>query len=142
MSDPVSWRVVRPGWKVEAADGSEVGQVDEVTGDDNADIFDGLAIATSALGRPRYVPAEQVGEITEGTVRLSLGPDEVAALEEYRLPPTSLEIEPDSHGGVVGAAQAELREVVGHVVQPVRPGATRVGLLDRLRYLVLRRRSR
>src|SRR5579872_4424553 len=123
MSDPVSWRVIRPGWKVEAADGSEVGEVDEVTGDDSADIFDGLAVSTSALGRPRYVPAETVAEITDGRVRLSLGPDEVAALEEYRLPPTSRAIEPDSSGGVVGAAEAEMREVVGNVVQAVRPTA-------------------
>jgi hypothetical protein len=56
--------MIRPGWKVYSADGAEVGQVDEVAGDDSHDIFDGLAIATSALGKPRYVPAERVGTIT------------------------------------------------------------------------------
>lgn len=141
MSDPVSWRIVRPGWKVEAADGSQVGEVDEVTGDDNADIFNGLAIATSALGRPRYVPAEKVAEITDGVVRLSLAPGEIDRLDEYELPPTSLEIEPDDKGGRLASAEADVREVVGDVVQPVRPQAKRVGIVDRIRFLVLRRRT-
>jgi hypothetical protein len=43
MADPVSWLVIRPGWKVFAADGSEVGEVDEIAGDDREDVFDGLA---------------------------------------------------------------------------------------------------
>ena len=141
MGDPVSWRMIKPGWKVEAADGSPVGEVDEITGDDSADIFDGLAVATSALGRPRYVPAEQVAEVREGTVTLSLGPDQVAALEEYLLPPTSLEVEPGGGGGLLAGAEAEARELAGGLVQPVRSGATRLGLLDRIRFLVLRRRS-
>jgi hypothetical protein len=72
MSDPVSWFMIEPGWRVESSDGSDVGRVEEVTGDSNADIFDGLAIAFSALGAQHYVPAEQVGTITEGTVQLKL----------------------------------------------------------------------
>jgi hypothetical protein len=80
MADSVSWLMIEPGWKVLAADGSEVGEVDEVAGDSSIDIFDGLAIATSAFGKPRYVPAEQVGEITEGTVRLKLTREEVDRL--------------------------------------------------------------
>jgi hypothetical protein len=43
MADPVSWLVIRPGWKVFAADGSEVGEIDEIAGDDSEDIFDGTA---------------------------------------------------------------------------------------------------
>ncbi|TML59727.1 MAG: DUF2171 domain-containing protein [Actinobacteria bacterium] len=72
MGDPVSWLMIRVGWKVLAADGSEVGEVDEIAGDDTEDIFDGLAIATSSFGRPRYVPSEQVAGISDGAVRLSL----------------------------------------------------------------------
>jgi hypothetical protein len=94
MGDPVSWFMIEPGWKVLAADGSEVGQVDEVAGDSNEDIFNGLAVATSVAGKPRYVPAEQVAEITEGVVRLSLGPDGVDRLEEYVEPAPSVQIEP------------------------------------------------
>jgi hypothetical protein len=141
MPDPVSWRVIKAGWKVEAADGTAVGEVDEVAGDENADIFNGLAVALTALGHPRYVPSENVAEIVQGTVRLSLSPDEVDSLGEYELPPTSLEIEPDSGSGVVAKTEAEARKIVGDVVQPVRPTSERVGLLDRLRFWFLRRRS-
>jgi hypothetical protein len=141
MPDPVSWRMIKPGWKVEAADGSEVGEIDEVAGDDTADIFNGLAIATTALGHPRYVPAESVAEIVEGAVRMSLSADQVEKLDEYELPPTSLEVEPDSRSGVFAGAEAEARKVVGDVVQPVRPTSERVGLLDRLRFWFLRKRS-
>ncbi len=141
MPDLVSWRVIKPGWKVEAADGNEVGEVDEVAGDENADIWNGLAFSTSALGHPRYVPAESVAEIVEGAVRLSLSADEVEKLGEYELPPTSLEVDPDTRTGVIAGAEAEARKVVGGVVQPVRSTSTRVGLLDRLRFWFLRKRS-
>src|SRR6266496_6354924 len=91
VADPVSWFMIRAGWKVVAADGTEVGEVDEVAGDDTEDIFDGLAIATSAFGKPRYVPAEQVGEITDGIVQVSLTPAQVERLDEYLEPATSAE---------------------------------------------------
>ena len=120
MADPVSWLMIEPGWKVIAADGSEVGEVDEVAGDSNMDIFDGLAIATSALGKPRYVPAEQIGEITEGTVRLKLTREQVDKLGEYLEPATSAEIEPDSKGGFGKSVAAEARELEGKVFAPTQ----------------------
>jgi hypothetical protein len=120
VADPVSWLLIRPGWKVLASDLTEVGEVDEVAGDDNADIFDGLAIATSAFGKPRYVPSEQVGQITEGYVHLTLTPEQVAALGEYREPATSAIIEPDSSGGAGSALGAELRELEGKVFAPTQ----------------------
>ena len=86
--------MIRAGWKVVAADGGEAGEVDEIAGDDTEDIFDGLAIATTSFGKPRYVPAEQVAGITQGVVRLSLTRTEVAQLGEYLEPATSAEIEP------------------------------------------------
>src|SRR5438034_863122 len=112
MGDPVSWLVIEAGWKVLAANGREVGQVDEVVGDSNADIFDGLAIATSRFGKPRYVPSEQVDEITEGTVRLSLTLAQVDQLGEYLEPATSAQIEPNSKGGIGESLSSEARELV------------------------------
>jgi hypothetical protein len=81
MPDPVSWFVVEPGWKVLSADGSEVGTVHETLGDQELDIFDGLAVSTSLLSKPAYVPSEKVGEIREGEVHLDLTTEEVEALE-------------------------------------------------------------
>jgi hypothetical protein len=120
VADPVSWLLIKPGWKVLASDQTEVGEVDEVAGDDSVDIFDGLAIATSAFGKPRYAPSEQVGEITEGYVHLKLTPEQVAALGEYREPATSAIIEPDSKGGLGSTFGAELREVEGKVFAPIQ----------------------
>ena len=120
MADPVSWLMIKVGWKVLAADGSEVGEVDEIAGDDNADIFNGLAIATSAVGKPRYVPSEQVAEITDGSVRLSLSQEQVAQLGEYLEPATSAEIEPDSKGGFGEALGADVRELEGKAFAPTQ----------------------
>src|SRR6266487_2467891 len=111
MADPVSWLMIEPGWKVIAADGSEVGEVDEVAGDSNADIFDGLAIATSALGRPRYVPAEAVAEITEGRVRLSLTREQAEQLDQHHEPATSAENEPESKSALGETTSPGVREV-------------------------------
>jgi hypothetical protein len=119
MPDPVSWLMIRPGWKVVAADGSEVGAVDEVAGDDNADIFDGLAIATSAFGKPRYVPSEEVGQIFEGEIHLLLPREQVEALGEYLEPATTAEIEPDSKGGLGESLGADVRELEAKAVAPI-----------------------
>src|SRR6266496_5796779 len=120
MGNPVSWLVIEAGWKVLAADGSEVGEVDEVVGDSNADIFDGLAIATSFFGKPRYVASENVGEITEGVVRLSLTREQVEQLSEYREPATSAQIEPDSKGGTGESLSADARELEGKALAPTQ----------------------
>jgi hypothetical protein len=94
MSEPVSWLLIERGWKVEAADGSEIGTVEETVGDSGLDIFNGLTVATGLLRKARYVPAELVAEISEGTVRLSIGPDDAERLDEHREPPPSEQIRP------------------------------------------------
>ena len=87
MADPVAWTVVERGWAVAASDGSEVGNVVEVLGDPEADIFDGLAVGVgTVLNRPVYVPSEQVGAIEEGTVHLTIDADEYGRLSPYQEP--------------------------------------------------------
>jgi Uncharacterized protein conserved in bacteria (DUF2171) len=93
--EPVSWLLIEPGWKLEAADGVEVGKVEEVVGDSTHDIFNGLTVAPGLLGRPRYVPAELVAEIHEGRIRLSLEPDGFEKLGEYEEPPPSEQFRAD-----------------------------------------------
>ncbi len=88
MADPVAWTVVERGWAVLASDGSEVGKVDQVLGDPEADIFDGLAVgAATVLDRPLYVPSEQVGAIEEGTVHLTIDADAYRRSAPYEAPP-------------------------------------------------------
>ena len=103
-----------------AVDGSELGHIDEVAGDDTEDIFDGLAVADSALGKPRYVLAEQVTEITEGAVRLSLSREQFNQLGEFMEPASSEEIEPDDKGGLGASLGAEVREIEGKVLAPTQ----------------------
>ncbi len=87
MADPVAWKVVERGWAVTASDGTEVGKVDQVLGDPEADIFDGLAVGAGAiLDRPRYVPSEKVGPIEEGTVHLTIDGEAYGRLEPYEEP--------------------------------------------------------
>jgi hypothetical protein len=95
MADPVSWLMIEPGWQVVGADGDALGRVEEVTGDQETDIFDGLAVAGGLLGPPRYVPSEQVASIVEGTVTLKLDRTAFDALGEYREPATAERIEPE-----------------------------------------------
>jgi uncharacterized protein YrrD len=87
VTEPVSWLLIERGWKVVDADGEDVGRVEEVVGDTSSDIFNGLAVSTGLLAKPRYVPAEQVGEITEGEVQLKLPAEHVERLEEHETPP-------------------------------------------------------
>jgi hypothetical protein len=132
--DPVSWLLIRRGWKVFSSDGAEIGSVDEVVGDDERDIFDGLAVATSALGKPRYVPSEQVGEITEGLVRLKLTQVDAAGLGEYLEPATSAVIEPDDKGGLGETLGAEVREVEAKVLAPTQQHEHSMNLWRRIAF--------
>jgi hypothetical protein len=130
--------MIETGWKVLAADGPEIGEVDEVAGDSSVDIFDGLAIATSALGRPRYVPAEAVAEITEGRVRLSLTKEQAEQLEEYLEPATSAEIEPESKGGLGETISADVREVEAKAVAPTQRHEHHMNILRRIAFFFRR----
>lgn len=140
--DPVSWLLIRPGWKVVASDGAELGEVDEVAGDDEHDLFDGLAVATSRLGKPRYVPSEDVGEITQGVVRLTVTQAEAERYGEYLEPATSAEIEPDGKGGVGEKIEADVREVEGKVLAPTQRHEHSLSLWQRIAFWFRRTFSR
>jgi hypothetical protein len=122
MADPVSWLLIEPGWKVVATDGVEIGRVEEVLGDSNADIFDGLSISSGLFARPRYIPAEEVGEIVEGTVHLTI--DRAAAEQhgEFKEPPVQEQISSE------GSSRLERVE---HALAPPVERSERVGLVRR-----------
>jgi hypothetical protein len=96
VADPVSWKVIERGWRVYDADGSEIGKVDEITGDAEADIFDGLTVDKGILSHVRYVPSESVAEIREGEVHLSLRHEEVENLETFTEPAAEEQIIPEA----------------------------------------------
>lgn len=129
-TDPVSWFVIEPGWKVVDAEGHEVGTVDEVAGDSSDDIFNGISISTSLLGKPRYVPSEQVGTITEGRVHLKLTRDQIAHLGEFKEPATTAEILPEEAGA--------LRRADAAVEAPIHSHGERLNFLTRIRHALRR----
>ena len=132
--DPVSWFLIEAGWTVVDATGDEVGSVDEVVGDSSDDIFNGLSISLSLLGKPRYIPSEQVGNITEGRVHLKLTKDQVGRLGEYEEPPTTAEVLPDEAGRVRRAEAA--------VEAPIHSHEERLNVFTRIRHAFRRLRGR
>jgi hypothetical protein len=86
---------MEPGWHVFDADGNEIGKVGEITGDTDADIFDGLTVSKGILEHTRYVPSESVAEIREREVHLSLDRAGVEALERFTEPAPEEQIIPE-----------------------------------------------
>jgi len=96
VADPVAWIMIERGWVVRDAHGDEIGQIHEVTGDENADIFDGLTIKHGILSKDKYVPSEHVSEIREGEVVLDLSRDAVERLETFTEPAPEEQVLPES----------------------------------------------
>ncbi len=95
-TDPVSWKVIERGWKVRAADGTDLGTVHEVIGDSGVDIFNGLSVSPGLLRSSRYVPSERVAEIVDGEVRLDLDGDAFERLDEQTPAPPSATVRSDT----------------------------------------------
>jgi hypothetical protein len=80
MGSPVSWYAIAPGWAVTTLDRAKVGVVDEVLGDEELDIFHGLAVGLGIGKIPRRVPSELVCDIRGGVVTIELLADEIGTL--------------------------------------------------------------
>jgi hypothetical protein len=78
----ISYKALRRGTPVRAADGSEVGKVRRVLDNARENIFDGIVIETR--DGPRFVDAPEVEHIAERAVMLNISADEVAALPPPR----------------------------------------------------------
>lgn len=86
MSDdknPIAWPALAEGTAVVARDGSQLGKVAQVVGDEVRDIFSGLAVRVGLLEGDVFVPAELVGEITTEAVRLTIDTDGIQRLSRY-----------------------------------------------------------
>ena len=93
LGAPVSYLALGEGTAVFAADGDEVGEVAHVLADEETDIFDGIVIS-HGLGRHTFADAEQVGEIHERGVLLTLTAAEAEALPEPSENPAVMEDDP------------------------------------------------
>ena len=75
----IHYTAVTRGTPVYAADGTEVGVVNQVVDNYREHILDGVVIETKDR-QLRFVDAPEVGRTAERGVTLSIGPDEVAQL--------------------------------------------------------------
>jgi len=90
LGAPISYLALEEGTAVFAADGDEVGHVAHVLADEEEDIFDGIVIS-HGLGRHTFADAEQIGEIHERGVALTITAAEAEALPEPAENPAVME---------------------------------------------------
>jgi Uncharacterized protein conserved in bacteria (DUF2171) len=97
MSDdrgaPMSYLTLEPGTPVLTSDGTEVGTVAHVLAHADADIFDGIVIASG--GGHRFVDAPQVAHIAADGVTLALDARAAEALPEPSENPAEMSPDPD-----------------------------------------------
>jgi hypothetical protein len=90
--EPASYLTLEPGARVVSADGQEIGTVDHVLRDEDADIFDGLIIDTRlGPGGLHFVDAPDVAEIHADRVVLTLSPAEAEQLPKPTPNPAVME---------------------------------------------------
>jgi hypothetical protein len=82
LGAPGSYLTLERGTPVFSGDGEEVGRVERIAEAADADIFDGFVLRPAAAGPDRYVKAEQVEEIFERGVVLTLAAARAWALPE------------------------------------------------------------
>jgi hypothetical protein len=101
----ISWKSIEHDWAVVSSDGETIGKVFLLVGDENADIFDGIAfthhggmfVFHNYTDRPHYVAADQVASIDPGRVTLAITAEEASDLPVHDVP-ESAQIEPESAG--------------------------------------------
>ena len=116
-ADPVSWFLIEPGWQVVDSTGDQVGMVAEITGDSTHDIFDGLAVDIGIGKKPRYVPSEQVGEIVQGRVQLTIRKDDLGREPVFEEPPESAQL--SSEGASLSARVENLGNPERKTAEPI-----------------------
>ena len=80
---PASWRSIVYGTPVISADGVQIGEVREVLGSDEEDIFHGLRVRLTGQRHEVMVPADDITDLTATSVRTSLTKPEVEAIAPY-----------------------------------------------------------
>ena len=91
---------LREGVPVYSKDGGEVGKIEHVLADVDADIFDGIVLDKSVLpGGHRFVDAPEVEEVYERGVVLKLSAAEAERLPEPSENPAAVRVDPGAEEG-------------------------------------------
>jgi hypothetical protein len=80
---PVAWKAAQADVAVVAVDGTEIGRTRKILGDEQEDIFHGIAMRRAEDGETVEVPALRVKKMTEQHVVTDLSTDEVDSLRVY-----------------------------------------------------------
>ena len=80
----VSWMAIHQDARVVDRDGTDIGHVEAVLGDDEDGIFHGLALNLKGWGGHVELLAERVQRITPDKVYTDLGPEEGKLLRELQ----------------------------------------------------------
>jgi hypothetical protein len=94
LGNPASYLVVPDGSAVLSSDGREIGTVEHVLADVDADVFDGVIVDTP--GGHRFADADQVEAIYERGVVLRLTEGEAERLPEPSENPAAMGADPDN----------------------------------------------
>jgi hypothetical protein len=96
LGNPASYLVVADGTPVLSSDGREIGTVEHVLADADADVFDGVIVdVRGGPGGHRFADAEQVDAIYERGVVLRLTEAEAERLPEPSENPATMGADPD-----------------------------------------------
>jgi uncharacterized protein YrrD len=96
LGAPASYLTLGDGTAVHASGGEEVGKVAHVLADPDLDVFEGLVMRTGVLpGEHRFVDADQVAEIRERGVELTLSASEAQSLPQPSESPAALGVDAD-----------------------------------------------
>jgi PRC-barrel domain len=76
VGPPIAWIALEEGTPVYDRDGDRAGVVEQVVGDESADIFEGVIVHTHPLpGRHLFADVDQIAELHERGVLLSVDRD-------------------------------------------------------------------
>ena len=96
LGAPISYLVLEPGTPVLSSDGEEVGRVEHVLADAEADVFDGLVVdMRMGPGGLHFADAPQVAAIHERGVVLGLDAEQARALPEPSENPAVMDADPE-----------------------------------------------
>ncbi|MGH7721898.1 MAG: PRC-barrel domain-containing protein [Candidatus Dormibacteria bacterium] len=75
--ETLAWRTIKPGHRVLARDGEDIGTVAHVLADEGADIFHGVSVKRGALGPELEITADRIDHIGEDAVHTSVAEPEL-----------------------------------------------------------------
>jgi hypothetical protein len=81
--DAISWKATPYRAPVFDTDGNKIGTAESLLGDENSDIFHGLAVKRSHGGHLVEISADQVRRITLSGVETGIEPAQVEGLQPY-----------------------------------------------------------